>query len=435
VEKKIRLTSKSGRIARRDAKVISPSMTRELPFVFRKGKGIFLWDIENNKYLDFAASIAVMNAGYSNPDVMRAVKKQLAYGTHCAFPDFYAEIPVRFAETLLKQMPRPLNKGKVFLSNSGTEAVECALKLARWSKRRKFVIAFEHCFHGRTMGSLSMTSSKPVQREGFAPFLPAVHVPYPYCYRMKMEPNECANYCLDKLEKAMKQLVGECSALFIEPIQGEGGYIVPPKSFVRGVRKLCAAYDILMCDDEVQAGCWRTGRFLAIENFKVKPDIVSMAKAIGNGLPLGATIARPGLMKWPPGSHANTFGGNLLACASGIASLNYMKKKKLGQNAVRVGKFMLKRLDEMKEKYEMVGDVRGIGLMIGIEIVKDKKSREPAEKKRDFVIRKSFEHGLILLGAGTSVIRICPPLIITRAQASRGLDILETSIKMLHKRK
>jgi len=426
---------KSIKIAERDTKVMSPSLHRYYPFVFKAGKGANLWDVEGRKYLDFAASIAVMNMGYNVPEIMNAIKKQLKDGTHCAFPDFYAELPVKYAETLLSFMPVPLNHGKVFLSNSGTESIEAAIKLAKWNKRGKYVIAFNKCFHGRTMGSLSMTNSKPVQRAGFGPFLPVKHVPFPDYYHMNMQPEECSQYCLNELEKTMKLLDGDCSALFIEPVQGEGGYFVPPKSFVKGVRKLCTKYDILLCADEVQSGCWRTGKFLAMENFNVKPDIVSMAKAISGGMPLGATIAASKLMKWPKDSHSNTFGGNLLSCTAGMAALNYMKKKKVGQNAVRVGRFIMSRLDEMKEKYSYIGDVRGLGLMIGVEIVHNRNSKSPAVGERDFILHKSYENGLILLPVGDNSIRICPPLVITKAQANHGLDILEDAFHMLHHKK
>jgi 4-aminobutyrate aminotransferase len=409
--------------------VISQCLTREYSFVFQRGRGCYIWDVDGRRYLDFAAAVAVMNVGHSNPAVMKAIANQTKHSAHCGFPDFYAELPVRFSEKLVSFLPEPLKQ--VFLSNSGTESIEAAYKLARWHSNKKYVIAFRNAFHGRTMGSLSMTNSKPVQRERYAPFLPVKHVPYPYYYHMKMDPEECSRFCLSELEKAMKRLEGNLAAVFIEPIQGEGGYIVPPSSFIKGVGRLCRSHGVLLCDDEVQAGCFRTGKFLAISNFGVKPDIVSMSKAIGGGIPLGATISSKKIMDWPAGSHANTFGGNLLACAAGIASLNYMKRKKLGANAVRRGKEVMKRLREMKDAYEIVGDVRGIGLMAGLEIVKSRKTREPDTQARNAILCKASEKSLVLLAAGKSVIRICPPLIITKAQIQHGMDILDESVKVI----
>jgi len=417
---------KSIKIINRDKKVISGCTTRDHSIVIKDGKGCYLTDMEGRKYLDFGAGIAVMNVGHANPFVLAAIRKQANHMTHVGFADFYHELPVRFSETLVKTI-NSSNLNNVFLSNSGTEAVEAAYKCARWHTKKKFVIAFDHCFHGRTMGSLSMTNSKPVQRERYAPFLPVKHVPYPYWYRMKMEPEEASNFCLDKLEKTMRKT--EAAALFMETIQGEGGYVVPPKSFVKGVRKLCNDHNILYCDDEVQSGGFRTGKFLAVENFSVMPDIVSMAKSIGGGLPLGATISSRKIMDWVPGSHSTTFGGNLVSCASGIAALDFMEKKKLGQNAQRIGKLMMKRLEEMKEQYEIIGDVRGIGLMIGIEIVKDKRSRAINSDGRDAIQCEVARRGMILLGAGKSVIRFCPPLVITNQQAEKGLDIFEGSVR------
>jgi len=427
--------SKTFGIIKRDKNVLSTSMTRDFDFVFKRGKGCNIWDTDGKKYLDFAAGIAVLAAGHVAPPVATAIKKQLANATHCAFPDFYAEAPLIYAETLLGNMPKPLNNGRIFLTNSGTESVEAAVKLAKWNKRGSYMIAFDHCFHGRTMGSLSMTNSKAIQREGFDPFLPVKHVPYPYWYRMKMEPEECSNHCLNALDRMLFKLGDDCSGVFMEPIQGEGGYVVPPKSFVRGVRKLCDEHDVLLCDDEIQAGCFRTGKFLAIENFGVVPDIVAMAKGIGGGLPLGAIVAKRELMTWPPGAHSNTYGGNLLASAAGKATLDYLKKKKAPQNAVKTGNHIMKRLNEMKDRYEYLGDVRGIGLMIGAEIVHDKKDREPAPAEREFIIHRCFDKGLILIGAGKSVIRFCPALIITKAEADHGLDIFEHALKMLHEHK
>src|SRR3989344_129697 len=419
---------KSIEIIKRDQKVISQSLTREYSFVFKMAKGCHVWDVDNRKYLDFGAGVAVVNIGHNNPVIKKAMLKQIKYGVHCGFSDFYAEVPVRFSEYLVSFMPnKELNN--VFLSNSGTEAIEAGLKLAKWHTSKKYVIAFENSFHGRTMGSLSLTKSKPVQRERFGPFLPVRHVPYPYYYRMKMDKEECSNYCLDELEKEIKKLKDDLAGLFIEPIQGEGGYVVPPKSFVKGVRKLCNEHNVLLCDDEVQAGCYRTGKFLGIENFDVKPDVVCLSKSIGGGIPIGVTIANKSLMDWPAGSHANTMGGNLLACATGIESLRYMKEKRLGENAIRVGKHMLKRLNEIKDKFEIIGDVRGIGLMIGIEIVKDKKNRLANAEDRSKFLCNASEKGLILLPAGKSVIRICPPLTLNKGQADLGIDILEDAIK------
>src|SRR3972149_2948140 len=415
---------KSRKILERDRKVISQSYSREYDFVYKKAKGCYLYDVDGRRYLDFAAGIAVMNIGHTQDKVIKAVHKQAKHGFHAAFGDFYAELPVRFTETLLSFLPKQLNN--VFLSNSGTESIEAAIKLARWNKRKRWLIAFEHCFHGRTLGSLSMTNSRKVQREGFSPFLPVKHVPFANPYRMG---EDCSNFCLDKLEKTIKSVKENVSAVFIEPIQGEGGYVVPPKDFIKGVRKICNEYNILLADDEVQAGGFRTGTFLAIENFGVLPDIVSMSKSIGGGIPLGATVASKSLMSGPPSSHSNTFGGNLLACAAGTETLNFMKRKKLGENAKHVGRYILGRLEEMKEKYEIIGDVRGIGLMIGLELVKSRKSKKPAISEMQKILCDAQGKGLILLPAGESTIRIAPPLIITEEQADKGLDILESSIK------
>jgi len=417
---------KSIKILERDQKVISPSITREYSFVFSRAKGCNVWDVDGRKYLDFAAAVAVAGVGHSNPEVIKAVKKQIEKGVHCGFSDFYAELPVEFVEQLLAFLPKSMDKA--FLSNSGTEAIEAGYKLARWHTKKKYTIAFEGAFHGRTMGSLSMTKSRPVQRERYSPFLPVMHTPYANPYRIGKSSGDCTNICLDSLEKKIKSKKRDIASLFIEPVQGEGGYIVPPKSFVKGVRKLCDENNILLAADEVQSGCYRTGKFLAMENFNVKPDIVCLSKAIGGGVPLGATLASEEIMDWVPGSHANTFGGNLLACAAGIATLKYMRKKKLGENAAKIGKHMMKRLNEIKDKYEIVGDVRGLGLMIGVEIVKNKKTKNHAELERKEILCAAEEKGLILLPAGRSTIRICPPLIITKEQGDLGLDILEDSI-------
>ena len=419
----------SRKIIAEDKKFISHCVTRDYDFVYKKAKGVYVWDADGNKFLDFCSSVAVMNTGHTNPDVVKAIKKQLNYGFHCGFTDFFAEVPLRFAQKVISFLPKSLNQA--FLSNSGTESVEAAYKLARWHTNKEWVVAFSPCFHGRTMGSLSMTNAKPVQRERFAPFLPVKHTPYPYCYRCAFgkKYGSCSFECLVALEKTIKSCKGDLAAIFIEPVAGEPGYIVPPFEFHKGLRKLCDDYDVLLCADEVQSGNFRTGTFLALENYKVVPDVVSLSKAIGGGLPIGITVADRNLQDWPHGSHANTFGGNLIACAAGIANLDFMKKKNLGANAVKVGNHILKRLLEIKDKYEIIGDVRGIGLMIGIELVKDRKSKEHAIKERHKLLCTALKNGLILLPCGISSIRFAPPLIITQGEADKGFDIFENSLK------
>ncbi len=424
----IHVGKKSRAILERDRKIISPSLTREYDFVFDHAKGCNVWDADNKKYLDFASSVAVMNVGYSNKYVEKAIIEQVRKGTHCGFADFFAEKPVELAELLIKLTPKWLDT--LMLSNSGAEAVEAAIKCAKWHTNKKWFIAFKPSFHGRTMGALSLTYSKPVQRERFGPFLPVKHVPYPYLYRSSFESeSELSNHCLDQVEKAIHSVKGNVAGVMFEPISGEAGYIIPPKHFPKGLRKLCHEHNILLCADEVQSGCYRTGKFLAISNFGVTPDILCLSKAIGGGLPLGATLASRKVMDWVPGSHANTFGGNLVASAAGKATLEFMVKNRLGQKAKKTGKKMMKRLEEMKEKSRIIGDVRGIGLMIGMEIVKNKNTKALAIKERKTILRKSIENGLILLPCGKSAIRIAPPLIISEKEAMKGLDILEKAIK------
>ena len=420
---------KSKKIILEDKKFISPCITRAYDLVYKKAKGCNVWDADNKKFLDFCSGVAVMNTGHTNPDVVKAIKEQLKSGFNCGFTDFFAEVPLKFAKKTISFLPKSLNQA--FLSNSGTESVEAAYKLARWHTNKKWVIAFKPSFHGRTMGSLSMTNAKPVQRERFSPFLPVKHTPYPYCYRCAFgkNKNNCSFECLSALEKTMKSCKNDLAAVFIEPIAGEPGYIMPPYKFHKGLRKLCNKYGVLLCADEVQSGCFRTGKFLAFENFNVTPDIVSLSKAIGGGLPIGITVANKKIQDWPPGSHANTFGGNLIACAAGIANLDFMKKKKVGMNAKKIGQYMMKRLLEMKDKYEIIGDIRGIGLMIGIEIVKDKKSKKYGIKERENILCTALKKGLILLPCGKSTIRFAPPLIINKKDADKGLNIFENSLK------
>jgi 4-aminobutyrate aminotransferase len=418
-------------VLKRDEKISSKSMGRVYPLVISKASGVNVEDVDGNRFLDFNSGIAVMNLGYSHPKIVEAVKRQSELIMHGAFLEFYSEIPVKFSETLLSLIP---SMSRVFLTNSGTESIEAAMKLARYYTKRKYFISFYGSFHGRSLGALSLTSTKTVHRSQFGPFLPVIHVPYanPYRCPIKASKEDCSEACLDYLEDVVfKQEVSpeEVAAIFVEPVQGEGGYIVPPKAFLKGLRKICSEHGILYIDDEVQAGCYRTGRFLAIEHFGVEPDIVCLSKALGGGLPLGAMVCREELMTWPPGSHASTFGGNLVACAAGIAVLEVMKKEKVGARAIKSGAKILRYLQELQGEIEAIGDVRGLGLMIGIEFVEDRESKKPATKLRDKVVLDAFKNGLLLLPAGESVIRLAPPLIMGEPDIDTGLEILAGSIR------
>jgi 4-aminobutyrate aminotransferase len=418
---------KSKEIIIRDNKVVSPSLTRSYDLVIDHAEGSTIFDIEGKSYIDFAASVAVMNIGYNCRKVKEAVSAQLEKMVHCGFSDFYAEQPVKLSEKLCEMT----GYEKVFLSNSGTEAVEAAMKLAFWYTGKTSMIAFYRAFHGRTLGALSLTSSKIKHKEHF-PALRVLHSDYAYCYRcpLNLEYPGCGISCAKEIERTIfkRELSPkDTAAIVVEPIQGEGGFIVPPPEFHKEIRRICNENDVLMIADEIQSGGFRTGKFMAMENFDVRADIVCMSKSIGGGIPLGATLSTEKIMSWPPGTHANTFGGNLLAAAGGLATLEFMEEKKLGEKAVEKGKYIIKRLDELKEKYPIIGDVRGIGLMTGIELVEE--DRSPAPARRDEIIKKSLHGGLILLPAGDSVIRLVPPLIIKKNEIDRGLGILENALR------
>jgi 4-aminobutyrate aminotransferase len=337
------------------------------------------------------------------------------------------------AEKLAEIVPGAKNK-KVFFGNSGAESVECAMKLARYHTRRSRFIAFTGAFHGRTFGALSLTASKSIQKRYFAPMLPSVtHVPYAYCYRcvFNLEYPSCAFACVNYIDDVIfKNVVSpeDVGAIFVEPIQGEGGYIVPPKGYLLALRNLCDKYDILLVDDEVQSGMGRTGRMFAIEHFNAKADVYCIAKGVASGMPLSACVARPGIMDWQPGSHASTFGGNPVSCAAALKTIELLEHS-LIENAARLGVVALTRLQELEKKYEFVGDVRGKGLMIGIELVADKKSKRPVTDHRNAVVYDAFKHGLLLLGAGASTIRLIPALILNEDELHVGIDIIEKSLK------
>ncbi len=421
-----KITNISQEIIKRDNKVVG-SLTRPYDLVVDHAQGSTIYDVEGNSYIDFAASVAVMNIGYHCKAVKRAVCSQLEKMVHCGFSDFYAEIPVKLAEKLCGMT----GYDKVFLSNSGAEAVEAAMKLAFWYTNRSNMIAFYRAFHGRTLGALSLSGSKRRHKEHF-PSLRVVHSHYAYCYRcpFSLEYPGCGIACVEEIERTIfkRELSPEdTAAIAVEPIQGEGGFVVPPVEFHKELRRICDDNGVLLIADEIQSGGFRTGKFMAMENFGVRADIVCMSKSIGGGIPLGATLSSDRIMSWEPGAHANTFGGNLLAAAGGLATLEFMETRKLGQRAAEKGNYIMKRLNEMKDEYPLIGDVRGIGLMIGVELVEENK--EPAAQKREQVVRKALDGGLILLPAGDSVIRFVPPLIISRTEIDKGLEIFESALK------
>jgi len=425
---------KARELLARDEAVISPSYVRFYPLVAESGSGCVVRDVDGNEYIDFNSGLVCLNVGHCHPRVVEAIRKQAGKLLHYSNTDFYYEESVRLAEELCKITPGKFPK-KVYFGNSGTEAVEAAIKLVKWHTRRPRFIGFIGGFHGRTVGSLSFTSSKPVQRRYFFPLMPGVtHVPYPYCYRcpFKLEPPDCNYWCVDFIEEwVLEKYVPpeEVAAIIFEPIQGEGGYIVPPDGYFQRLKRLADRHGILLVDDEVQAGVGRTGRWFAIEHWGVEPDVVCIAKAIASGLPIGATVARAKFMDWEGGSHASTFGGNPVSCAAALAVIDVIREERLLENAERQGRRIMKRLEELKDELELVGDVRGKGLMIGVELVKDERTKEPAKDEAREVMMRSWRRGLAVITCGVSTIRIAPPLIITDELVDAGMEILEGALR------
>jgi len=422
-----------------DNRLISPSYTRSYPLVAKSGRGVRVQDVDGNEFLDFAAGIAVTSTGHCHPEVVAAIQKQAAELIHISGTDFFHEPLTDLADKLSAIAPMP-GPHRFFYGNSGAEAIECALKLARYHTGRQNVIAFLGAFHGRTMGALSLTASKPQQKRRFAPLVPGVtHVRYPYAYRgCTGGPQEeeafslgCARYIEEKLFKTILA-PEEVAAIFVEPIQGEGGYVVAPDNFLRELRAICNRHGILLVVDEVQSGAGRTGKWWAIEHSGVEPDIVCMAKGIASGMPLGVCMSRADIMDWVPGSHASTFGGNPISIAAALATIDILEREGLS-NAARVGSKMIERLNGWKTTHPMVGDVRGRGLMIGVELVKDKASREPVNALRNRVETLAFERGLMILGCGETSIRLCPPLTVSEQEATVALDILEDALTQVEK--
>ncbi len=423
------------RIVALDQQYVSPSYTRSYPLVARRASGAIVEDVDGNRFLDFSAGIAVVSTGHCHPRVVEAIQKQAAELIHMSGTDFYYEGMVRLGRKLAEIAPGDDNK-KVYYGNSGTEAIEAAMKLARFHTRRDKFIAFLGAFHGRTLGALSLTASKPTQRRRFGPLIPGVyHVPYAYCYRCPygLQPETCAVECATVIERDLFRTAvppEEVAAIVVEPIQGEGGYIVPPPKFLQELRRIATAHGIALVCDEVQCGMGRTGKMWASQHAGVEPDILAAAKGIASGMPLGVTIASAEFMDWGPGAHASTFGGNPVSIAAALATIELLEQG-LVDNAARLGARMMERMREWPARFPVVGDVRGQGLMIGIEFVTDQQSKAKAGPLRDRIVQMAFERGLLVLGAGENVLRLMPPLVIDDAQADCALDILEASIATL----
>jgi 4-aminobutyrate aminotransferase len=428
------------RILAGDEKYLSPSYTRSYPLVAKQGRGIVITDVDGNEFFDFSAGIAVTSTGHCHPEVVAAIQKQAGELLHMSGTDFYYESMVTLAERMSKIAPMP-GPHRIYYGNSGTEAVEAALKLARYHTKRQNVIAFFGAFHGRTMGALSLTGSKPQQKRRFGTGVPGVtHVRYPDVYRNTdggAQEGEafalgCARFIEDKLFKTTIA-PEEVAAIFVEPVQGEGGYVVAPTNFMQELRRICDKYGILLVADEVQSGMGRTGKWWAIEHTGVQPDIICSAKGIASGMPLGVMMSRADIMDWVPGSHASTFGGNPVCIAAALATLDVIEKEGLLENSAEVGNHMLKRMADWPRKHKLVGDVRGRGLMVGVEIVKDKQTKEHAADERDRIVELAFERGVLFLGCGPSAVRISPPLVVSKDEADVAVDVLEECIELVGK--
>lgn len=419
----------------RDSAIMTGALTPRYPFVIERGEGARVWDVDGNEYVDFAAGIAVTSTGHCHPKVVEAITEQAKRFIHIAGTDYYYDVQVKIAEKLAEIAPFS-EPARVFLTNSGTEAIEGAIKVARWYTDRKQIIAFYGAFHGRTLGALSLTASKVIQRDGFFPLIPGVHhVPYnnPYRCLHGREETACRAHCIcaDFIEDVVfKRTVpaDSVAAIILEPIQGEGGYIVPDRRFIQQIREICDKHGILMIVDEIQSGIGRSGKWWAIEHFDVEPDIVCAAKGLASGMPLGAVIAREHIMSWPPGTHGSTFGGNPISCAAAIATLELIEHGFM-HNAVEQGEYIQEALEEMRSHHPSLKHARidGRGLMVGAELVLDEQ-RTPVKELRNRVERLAIENGLLILGCGESSVRFCPALMIDRATVQEGLERFDLSL-------
>ena len=429
--------SNAKRVLEYDAKFVSPSYTRDYPLVVKRGRGAMIEDVDGNHFLDFAAGIAVCSTGHCHPKVVAAIQKQAAELIHMSGTDFYYESMPQLAERLAKTVAGAEAK-RVYFGNSGTEAVEAAIKLARYATRRDKFIAFYGCFHGRTMGSLSLTASKAAQRKNFGALIAGVeHIPYPYAYRCAHghTAETCGAEILESLERDIfKRLFDpeDVAGIIIEPVQGEGGYVPAPKFFLQELQAICRRHGIMFILDEVQSGMGRTGKWWAHEHAGLEPDIVCSAKGIASGMPLGAVIARASVMNWKPGAHASTFGGNPVCIAAALATMDLLESEYI-ENARRMGEFIFKRTTDWTQKFRIVGDVRVRGLMVGIEIVRDQRTKEKAPDLRNKIVDMAFHKGLLMLGAGDTSLRLSPPLLIDEDQADFALKTLEECLREAEK--
>jgi 4-aminobutyrate aminotransferase len=423
---------KAKAIVDRDAAWTSQCYIKEYPLAIARGSGVMVEDVDGNRYLDFMAGIAVASTGYGHPHVVRAVQEAAAKFLHICGSDFYYEGMAALCERLAKVAPGPTKK-RVFLTNSGTEATEGAIKLARYATRRTAIVAFKGAFHGRSTGAVSLTSSKSRQHAGFGPLLPDVHhVDYAYRYRCRhcSDQPACTKGCVTSIEHdlfARHLDAHDVAAIFVEPVQGEGGYVIPPNGFLSDLRHLCDKYGILLVFDEVQSGVGRTGKMFACEHEGVEPDVLLTAKGLGSGMPIGAMIVRETVDKWRNGAHGSTFGGNPVCCAAALATLDVVEGGAMA-NAAAMGERLLALAHGLMAKHACIGDVRGRGLMVGIEFVKDRASREPDGVLVQRIVELAFERGLLLLGAGKSSLRLAPPLIIDAVDIERGVAMLDGCI-------
>lgn len=429
---------KARELVKRDSDAISPSYTRYYPLVVDSGHDCIVKDVDGNEYIDFNSGLACLNVGHNHPKIVKAIKSQCEKFLHYANTDFYYRESVNLADKLFQITPGAFQK-RIHLGNSGTEAIETAIKLSKWHTRKHQFIAFIGAFHGRTCGATALTASKPTQRRHYFPLIPGItHVPYPYCYRcpFNLSYPECNYRCVDFIDDQVLQKYvppEEVAGLIFEPIQGEGGYVIPPPEYFQRLKKLADKYGLLMIADEVQSGIGRTGKWFAIEHWKTEPDILCSAKSLASGLPLSATVARARLMDWEAGTHASTFGGNPLACAAAMNVIDVINEEKLLENAEKQGNYIMKWLQDVKQEQDVVGDVRGKGLMIGVEFVEDKESKKAGVDQAREVMIRCWRRGVAIVTCGVSTLRLIPPLTITRELVDTSLEILGDVIKEVEK--